>query len=225
MPLECSPLITSTPGTPKKNRVKRRTAKVQFAGSTFAFRAADRRATLPAHRTPGRSSQGHPHQPGPLRTPVASLPRPANPRNRHYAAPRTPALSSAPAVAAACLAAGAAGPVHRLRRCTPGRTQTTSSVSVCGGQTSKVPARISADWGIHLTGVDSGTWSSRVPARIIRGRRASSRPGSAPTRIAWITWSGCAGRAGSPARPAVVPADGGWAMGGSSVPPATGARR
>src|SRR2546422_1008792 len=80
-------------------------------------------------------------------------------------------------------------------------------------------------WGIHVTGVGSGAWSSGGPARTIRGLRASSRPGSAPTRTAWTTWSGCAGRAGSPARPAVMRAAGGWAMAGSSAPPATGARR
>ena len=60
VPLECSPLITSTPRTPKKNSVKPRTARVQFAGSTFAFRAAEWWATLPAYRTLGRRSQGHP---------------------------------------------------------------------------------------------------------------------------------------------------------------------
>src|SRR6185437_6493922 len=39
------------------------------------------------------------------------------------------------------------------------------------------------------------------------------------------TWSGCAGRAGSPARTAVMPEAGGWAMAAWSVLPATGARR
>src|SRR5262249_20370174 len=43
-----------------------------------------------------------PGQPGPLRTPVASLPRPANPEGSQL---RSPALLSASAVAAAYLAA------------------------------------------------------------------------------------------------------------------------
>src|SRR6266496_3370855 len=45
-----------------------------------------------------------------------------------------------------------------------------------------------------------GRWSSFEPACITRGQRGSSRPGSAPTRTAWTTWSGCAGRAVSSAR-------------------------
>jgi Transposase IS116/IS110/IS902 family len=42
-------------------------------------------------------------------------------------------------------------------------------------------------------------------------------PGSAPTRTAWITWSGCGGRVGLPARAAVMQAPGGWTTAGSSA--------
>ena len=43
------------------------------------------------------------------------------------------------------------------------------------------------------------------------------RRGSALMRIAWTTWSGCAGRAGSSASAAVMQAGGGWAMRGSGA--------
>jgi len=62
-------------------------------------------------------------------------------------------------------------------------------------------------------------WISPAPGFTTRGLRASSRPGSAPTRTAW---SGCAGRAGSSARPAVMPEAGDWAMAGVSAPPVMG---
>jgi hypothetical protein len=62
------------------------------------------------------------------------------------------------------------------------------------------------------------TWISLAPGFTTRGPRASSRPGLALTRTAWTTWSGCAGRVVSAARPAVVPGAGGWAMAGSSAP-------
>jgi hypothetical protein len=58
-----------------------------------------------------------------------------------------------------------------------------------------------------------------------RGRLASSRPGSAPMRTAWTTWTGYAGRVVSPARPVVMPGAGSWVMAGMSAPPAMGAPR
>jgi hypothetical protein len=111
-----------------------------------------------------------------------------------------------------------------------GRRSLAQALRLAEREQLRLPFVLEQDWirpvrGIHLTGVESGAWSSRAPACTIRGRRASSRPGSAPTRTAWTTWSGCAGRAGSPARPAVMLEAGGWAMAGSSAPPATGARR
>jgi hypothetical protein len=68
-------------------------------------------------------------------------------------------------------------------------------------------------------------WSSRVSAPITRGRLASSRPGSAPMQTAWTTWTGCAGRAASRARPAVMREAGSWVMAGASAPAAMGAPR
>jgi hypothetical protein len=68
-------------------------------------------------------------------------------------------------------------------------------------------------------------WSSRVSASITRGRLASSRPGSAPMQTAWTTWTGCAGRAASPARPVVMREAGSWVMAGVSAPAAMGALR
>jgi hypothetical protein len=46
-------------------------------------------------------------------------------------------------------------------------------------------------------------WISLVPVFTTRGLRASSRPGSARTRTAWITWNGCGGRVVLPVRRAV----------------------
>jgi RNA-directed DNA polymerase len=61
-------------------------------------------------------------------------------------------------------------------------------------------------------------WSSFGSACITRGQRASSRPGSGPTRTAWTTWSGCAGRAVSSVRAAGTGWAGGWVMAASNVP-------
>ncbi len=52
-------------------------------------------------------------------------------------------------------------------------------------------------------------WPDRGQECITRGRWASSEPGSPPTRTAWTTWSGCAGRPGSAARPAGMTRAGG----------------
>ena len=57
------------------------------------------------------------------------------------------------------------------------------------------------------------------------GPWASSRRGSALMATAWTTWSGCAGRAVSPARPAVMPGAGGSETAGMSASAATGAPR
>ena len=68
-------------------------------------------------------------------------------------------------------------------------------------------------------------WIIPGPGRTIRGRPVSSWRGSALMRTAWTTWSGCAGRAGSPARIAVMPAGGGWPTAGSSAAAAPGGPR
>ena len=61
-------------------------------------------------------------------------------------------------------------------------------------------------------------WSSFEPVCIIRGQQGSSRPGSAQMRTAWTTWSGCAGRAVSPARAAETARAGGLAMAAWNAP-------
>ena len=68
-------------------------------------------------------------------------------------------------------------------------------------------------------------WSSLGPEFTTHGRRASSRRGSVRMRTAWTTWSGCAGRAGLPARPAVMLAGGGWPTAGWSAVAAPGGPR
>ena len=61
-------------------------------------------------------------------------------------------------------------------------------------------------------------WITLVLARTIRGPWASSRPGSAPMRTVWTTWSGCDGPLASLARTAATMVAGGWAMGASGAP-------
>src|SRR3974390_2906542 len=61
-------------------------------------------------------------------------------------------------------------------------------------------------------------WSSFASACITRGQQANFRPGSAPTRTAWTTWSGCAGRAVSAACTAGTAWAGGSVMGASNAP-------
>ena len=63
------------------------------------------------------------------------------------------------------------------------------------------------------------------PESTIRGRWASSWRGSGPTRTAWTTWSGCAGRTGSSARTAGTPAAGGWRTAGVECAACARARR
>jgi hypothetical protein len=69
------------------------------------------------------------------------------------------------------------------------------------------------------------SWTIRERVRTIRGRLVSSWRGSALTRTALTTWSGCAGRAGLPACAAGMPAAGGWLTGGSSAAAAAGGPR
>ena len=64
-------------------------------------------------------------------------------------------------------------------------------------------------WGSPFNRRRLTLWIVLAGACITRGQRASSRRGSAPMRIAWTTWSGCAGPAGSSASAAVMPAGGG----------------
>ena len=66
-----------------------------------------------------------------------------------------------------------------------------------------------AFWGSPFNRRRLTLWIVLAGACITRGQRASSRRGSAPMRIAWTTWSGCAGPAGSSASAAVMPAGGG----------------
>ncbi len=66
-----------------------------------------------------------------------------------------------------------------------------------------------ASWGSPFNRRKLTLWIVLVGACIIRGQRASSRRGSAPMRIAWTTWSGCAGPAGSSASAAAMPVGGG----------------
>ena len=60
-------------------------------------------------------------------------------------------------------------------------------------------------------------WNILVPALIILGPWASSKPGSGPMRTAWTTWSGSAGLAVLSARSADMREAGGWATVGSGV--------
>ncbi len=60
-------------------------------------------------------------------------------------------------------------------------------------------------------------WNILVPALIILGPWASSKPGSGPMRTAWTTWSGFAGLAVLSAQCADMREVGGWATVGSGV--------
>ena len=82
-------------------------------------------------------------------------------------------------------------------------------------------------WGYPFNRTDVG-WGGGSPsllARTIRGPWASSRPGSAPMRTAWTTWSGCGGPLASSARSAATTEAGGWAMDATGAPGAAAGRR
>src|SRR5262249_46833107 len=72
-------------------------------------------------------------------------------------------------------------------------------------------------WGYPFNRSSLERWSGFEPVCITRGQRVSSRPGSAPTRTAWTTWSGCAGRAVSSARAADTARAGGLVMAASNA--------
>jgi Reverse transcriptase (RNA-dependent DNA polymerase) len=79
--------------------------------------------------------------------------------------------------------------------------------------------------GYSLNRSSLGLWSIHGRVRTTRGPRASCRPGSALTPIAWITWTGCAGLAVSPARHAGTREAGAWVMAGMSARDASGGPR
>ncbi len=86
---------------------------------------------------------------------------------------------------------------------------------------------ISHNWGYPFNRTDGrlSRWITLVLARTIRGPWASSRPGFAPMRTAWTTWSGYDGPLASPARGATTMGAGGWVMGASSALGAAAVRR
>ena len=87
----------------------------------------------------------------------------------------------------------------------------------------RIPDKASPGYAVSRSTLSS--WTIRERVRTIRGRLVSSWRGSALTRTALTTWSGCAGRAGLPARAAGMPAAGGWPTGGSSAAAAAGGPR
>ena len=85
-----------------------------------------------------------------------------------------------------------------------------------GGRSSEYKNHLG--YPFNRTGCRLRRWMTLVLARTIRGPWASSRPGSAPMRTVWTTWSGCVGPLASPARTAATMVAGGWAMGASGAP-------
>ena len=82
-------------------------------------------------------------------------------------------------------------------------------------------------WGYPFNRTDVG-WGGGSPScwhalSEVRGR--APRPGSAPMRTAWTTWSGCGGPLASSARSAATTEAGGWAMDATGAPGAAAGRR